>query len=176
MGHASLAKALVFDPVARVTALMRFDEYLLNTGKPRLLRLPFLFWFRRSCVRLGFSLGPNIFGPGVAIVHYGLLVIDPTTRIGRNCRIHMGAHIGGAAQFVTAEDQHKFSPRIGDNVYIGPGAKIYGPVRIGDNCTIGANAVVTKSFEEPGLTLAGVPAVVIARGGQGERVLRSADD
>lgn len=176
MGHTGKAKALLFDPVARVTALMRFDEYLLNTGKPRLVRLPFLFWFRRLCVRLGFSLGPNIFGPGVAIVHHGLLVIDPTTRIGRNCRIHMGAHIGGAAQFVALEDQHMFSPRIGDNVYIGPGAKIYGPVRIGSDCTIGANAVVTKSFEEPGLTLAGVPAKVIASGGKGERVLRAGDD
>jgi serine O-acetyltransferase len=126
-------------------------------------------------VKLGFSIGPNIFGPGLAIVHYGLLIIDPTTRIGKNCRIHMGVHIGGAAIFVTPGTESEYSPRIGDNVYIGPGTKIYGPVRIGNNCVIGANAVVTKSFEEDGLTIAGVPAKVIATNGVGERVLKGAD-
>jgi len=174
MGVALSVRTLLFDPVARFVLLKRWDEYLLNTNKPVVLRRAFQLWLRRLSVRLGFSLGPNIFGPGVAIVHYGLLVIDPTTRIGKNCRIHMGAHIGGSAQFVPAEDQHKYSPRIGDNVYIGPGAKLYGPIRIGNNCTIGANSVVTKSFESDGLTLAGIPAKVIGEGGDGNRVLQSA--
>jgi len=165
----------LFDPVLRFQVLMRLDEWLLNTGKPRLIRFPLLLWFRRLSVRLGFSMGPNIFGPGLAIVHYGTIVIDPTARIGKNCRIHVGSHIGGAAQFVDTAEVHKFSPRIGDNVYIGPGAKLYGPIKIGNNCVIGANAVVTKSFEEDGLTLAGVPAKAIANGGTGERVIRGAD-
>ncbi len=164
----------LFDPVLRFQVLMRLDEWLLNTGKPRLLRFPLLLWFRRLSVRLGFSMGPNIFGPGLAIVHYGTIVIDPTARIGKNCRIHVGSHIGGAAQFIDPADAHKFSPRIGDNCYIGPGAKLYGPIRIGSNCVVGANAVVTKSFPEDGLTLAGVPAKVIDTGGTGERVIRGA--
>jgi len=170
MGYTNSARAILLDPVARITVLMRVNEYLLNSGKASFLRLPALVWFRRLSVRLGFSLGLNIFGPGVAIVHYGLLIIDPTTRIGRNCRIHMGVQIGGAAKFVVGSDAHRYSPRIGDNVYIGPGAKLYGPITIGSNCTIGANAVVTKSFEQSGLTLAGVPAKIIAEGGNGERV------
>lgn len=169
-------RSFIFDPVTRVTVLMRFNEYLLNSGKPLLLRLIPLLWFRRLCVRLGFSISPNIFDMGVAIVHYGLLVIDPTTRIGRNCRIHAGVNIGGAAQFVDPAEMHKYSPRIGHNVYIGPGAKLYGPIVIGDDCVIGANAVVTKSFPEPGLTLAGVPARVIATGGSGERVRKGAPE
>lgn len=173
-GDARRVRAFVVDPVARFTVLLRVYEFLLNTGKPALVRLPVLIWFRRMSVRLGFSVGPNIFGPGLAIVHYGLLVLDPTTRIGRNCRIHMGVHIGGAAQFVPEAEMHLHSPRIGDNAYIGPGAKLYGPVRIGNDCTIGANAVVTRSFEGDGLTLAGVPAKVIAEGGTGERVLKGA--
>lgn len=154
-GSAVTMRNFLFDPVLRFQWLMRFDEWLLNTGKPRLLRLPFLLWFRRLSIRLGFSMGPNIFGPGLAIVHYGTIVIDPTTRVGKNCRIHVGSHIGGAAQFVDPAEAHKYSPRIGDNVYIGPGAKLYGPIVIGDNCVIGANAVVTKSFPEAGLTLGG---------------------
>ena len=165
----------LFDPVLRFQVLLRLDEYLLNTGKPRLIRFPLLLWFRRLSVRLGFSMGPNIFGPGLAIVHYGTIVIDPTTRIGKNCRIHVGSHIGGAAQFVDPADAHKYSPRIGDNVYIGPGAKLYGPIVVGDNCVIGANAVVTKSFPEAGLTLAGVPAKVIGKGGAGDRLIRGAE-
>lgn len=167
-------KTLLFDPVARFTVLMRLLEYLADTRKPRVIRLPLLFWYRRLSVRLGFSIAPGIFGPGLAIVHYGLLVIDPTTRIGRNCRVHAGVNIGGAAQFVEASEVHKYSPRIGDNVYIGPGAKLYGPIIIGDNCVIGANAVVTRSFPEAGLTLAGIPAAVIAQGSTGDRVIKGA--
>jgi serine O-acetyltransferase len=174
-GDTRFLRVLMFDPVARFTMLMRLLEYLANTGKPSLIRLPLLFWHRRLSVRLGFSVAPGIFGPGLAIVHYGLLVIDPTTRIGRNCRIHQGVNIGGAAQFVDPAEMHKYSPRIGDNVYIGPGAKLYGPVVIGDNCVIGANAVVTKSFPEPGLTIAGIPAKVIAEGGTGDRVIKGGD-
>lgn len=174
LGQPLRLRTLLIHPVARFTMLMRFYEFLLNTGKPRIVRLPVLLWFRRSSVRLGFSLGPNIFGPGVAIVHYGLLVIDPTTRIGKNCRIHMGTHIGGAAMFVDPKEADKYSPRIGDNVYLGPGCKLYGPIRLGNNCVVGANAVVTKSYPEDGLVLAGVPARVIATGSDGERVIKGA--
>lgn len=174
-GETRAVKSFLFDPVARFTVLMRWLEYLINTRKPALIRLPLLFWYRRLSVRIGFSVAPGIFGPGVAFVHYGLLVIDPTTRVGRNARIHAGVNIGGGAYFVDPAELHLHSPRIGDNVYIGPGAKLYGPIVIGDNAVIGANAVVTKSFPDAGLTLGGVPARVIAEGGTGERVLKGAE-
>lgn len=175
-GGGNPLRSFLLDPVARFSVLMRWLEYLTNTRKPALIRLPLLFWYRRLSVRIGFSVAPGIFGPGVAFVHYGLLVIDPTTRIGRNCRVHAGVNIGGGAYFVDPAEVHLHSPRIGDNVYIGPGAKLYGPIVIGDNAVIGANAVVTRSFPEAGLTLAGIPARVIAEGGRGERVLKGADE
>lgn len=174
MGMKLSLKNFLFDPLLRFVLISRYLEFLVNTNKNKLVLFLVKFFYRRLSIKLGFSLGPNIFGPGLAIVHYGLLIIDPTTRIGKNCRIHMGVHIGGAAYFVEPGTEHLYSPRIGDNVYIGPGAKIYGPVKIGNNCVIGANAVVTKSFEGDGLTIAGVPAKVIAEGGNGERVLRGA--
>lgn len=161
MGYKTALIPWIKDPVVRFVYLLRIHEYLINTRKILPIRLIFAFLFKRTSIKLGFSVGPNIFGPGMAIVHYGLLIIDPTTRIGRNCRIHMGVHIGGAAQFVEPGTEADYSPRIGDNVYIGPGAKLYGPIRIGNNCTIGANAVVTKSFDQEGLTIAGVPAQII---------------
>lgn len=173
-GAGSFERIFLLDPVARFTVLMRLLEYIQNTGKFAIVRVLLLFWFRRLSVRLGFSVPPGIFGPGAAIVHYGLLVISPHTRIGRNCRIHAGVNIGGTAQFVDPAEAAGLSPRIGDNVYIGPGAKLYGPIVIGDNCVIGANAVVTRSFPDPGLTLAGIPAKVIAEGSTGERVIKGA--
>jgi serine O-acetyltransferase len=157
----------LIDPVCRFTILMRVLEYVRLAP----VRLPLKLWYRRLGVRLGFSIEPGIFGPGLAIVHYGLIVIDPTTRIGSNCRVHQGVHIGGSAKFVEPEELSNHSPRIGNNVYLGPGAKIYGPVVIGDDCTVGANAVVTHSFPEDGLVLAGVPAQVIKRGGINRRVM-----
>lgn len=51
---------------------------------------------------------------------------------------------------------------MGDNVYIGPGAKIFGNVVLGNNMMIGANAVVTKSFPEGYCKIAGVPAKIIS--------------
>ena len=54
------------------------------------------------------------------------------------------------------------APMIGDNCYIGPGAKIFGPIEIGSGSVIGANAVVNKSFPEGNQTLGGIPAKVIS--------------
>lgn len=58
------------------------------------------------------------------------------------------------------------APTIGDNVYIGPGAKIYGKIKISDNIVIGANAVVGRSFEEPNICIAGAPAHKISDKGR----------
>ena len=170
----SFARIFFFDPLARFTILMRLVEYIEATRKPVLVRLPLLLWYRRLSVRLGLSVPPGVFGPGLAIVHHGLLVVNPTARIGRNCRIHAGVNIGSAAHFLEPGQPDDYSPYIGHNVYIGPGAKLFGPIRIGNDCTIGANAVVTHSFAEDGLVLAGVPAKVIRKEASNRRVIRGA--
>lgn len=166
-------KTWIVNPVLRFTVVMRVLAFCQNTNKSVFLRMPILLWFRRLSLKLGFSIGPNVFGPGVAIVHHGLLIINPAAKIGRNCRIHMGVHIGGAAVVVDPKEATEYSPQLGDNVYIAPGAKVYGPIRIGSNCTIGANAVVTKSFSDDGLLIAGVPARVLSRSETGERAHRT---
>lgn len=171
---ASFLHIFLFDPVARFTVLMRVAEYAEKTGMPALVRLPILWWYRRLSVRLGFSFAPGIFGPGLAIVHYGLLIVDPLTRVGRNCRIHAGVNIGGTAKILKPGEANCYSPRIGHNVYIGPGAKLYGPIEIGDDCTIGANAVVTHSFPQERSVLAGVPAKVIKRQSNADLLIKGA--
>lgn len=102
-------------------------------------------------LRLGFTIPLNVFGPGLSIAHRGTIVINKDTRVGENCRIHACTNIGSGKGSVSA-------PQIGNNVYIGPGAKIFGDIVIADNIAIGANSVVNKSFYEKGISIAGIPA------------------
>ena len=157
-GLAFAPSTFVLDPIMRFCAYLRLNEWLLNAGWPKAARTIPLLLFRRLGIRLGFSVPLNVFGPGLAIVHYGLLVVSPNARVGPNCRIHAGVNIGGAAGMATGGAPVPPAPKIGANCYLGPGAKIFGPIEIGDRCVIGANAVVNRSFPEPDSVLVGVPA------------------
>ena len=165
---------VISDPILRFTILMRLLEYLVNTNKPKIVILACKFWFRRLSVRLGFSISPNIFGAGLAIVHYGLLVIHPDAKIGKNCRIHAGVNIGGAGLHVPIANS-RMAATIGDGVYIGPGAKVVGPIHIAAGCVIGANAVVTKSFDQPDSVIGGIPAKIIKLTRRGDYVIAGAE-
>lgn len=137
---------------------LRRIEYLHNTAGHNPLKGLWRFVLEvvnhRLATRLGFTIPKNVFGPGLHIVHYGTIVVHPDARVGRNCRLHPSTSIG----------DYNGVPRLGDNVYIGPGAKIYGPVTLGDNVAVGANAVVNKSFGS-NVTLGGVPARIVAEKG-----------
>ena len=95
-----------------------------------------------------------MFGPGLSLAHTGNIIINPNAHIGENCRIHVGVNIGA---------HHDKAPSIGNNVYIGPGAILFGDIQIADNISIGANATVNKSFTEPNVVIAGTPASVVKR-------------
>jgi len=157
----SITRALIADPVFRFTVYLRFNELLINQNYSPVFRLVPWILYRRLSIRLGFSIPPNVFGPGLSIVHYGLIIVTPHAQIGSNCRIHCGVNIGGQAKLTTIEEARALAPTIGNNCYIGPGAKIFGAINIGDDCAIGANSVVNKSFPENGKTIAGVPAKII---------------
>ncbi len=144
------------NPVVRFQVALRYYELLVN--KKSIWRHIFKIYFYRLSIRLGFSIPPNVFGHGLCIVHYGNIVVNPNARIGKNCRIHVGVNIGGQAGFYAPEIAKTLCPVIGDNCYIGPGAKIFGPVSIANGCSVGANAVVTKSFPEEDSILVGIPA------------------
>lgn len=146
------------DPIYRYERLLRKCEYYRNTSKVNPYLNPLYLYnkikFRKLGFRLGFSISENSFGPGLSIAHYGSIIVNSNVKVGKNCRIHSGVNIG-------ADKNANDVPSIGNNVYIGPGAKIFGNIEIGDNTKIGANAVVNKSFEGGG-TLIGIPAKPIS--------------
>lgn len=126
-----------------------------NNGVFKLYVLLLRYKFKKISIKLGFSIPINVFGPGLAIVHYGTIVINSATKVGSNCRMHACVNIG-------ASGGEKEAPQLGDNIYIAPGAKIYGNITIANNTAVGANAVVNKSFQKENTMIAGVPAKVIS--------------
>lgn len=151
-------KNFVFpNPIWTFQKRMRKLEYYNNCknyGFYKLYILYLKYRFKIISVKLNFSIPINVFGPGLSIVHYGTIIINFTSKIGANCRIHACVNIGASGGDVQG-------PKLGDNVYIAPGAKIYGNISIPSNTAIGANAVVNKSFEKEHTIIAGVPAKVI---------------
>lgn len=148
--------------VWRFERRLRRVEYWQNCRRSPVFRpiYYFLYWrFRRLSLRMGYSIPPNVFGPGLSIAHPGTLIVNDAARIGENCRIHPGVTIG------TAAGEEHAAPHIGKNAFIGPNAVILGPIEIGDDVAIGANAVVNRSFPESGITVAGVPAKKVSEKG-----------
>jgi len=94
-------------------------------------------------------------GPGFVIVHSVGVVINSSVRAGRNLVVYHGVTIGAA---------HDQVPLLGDDVYVGAGAKIIGGIRVGSNVRIGANAVVTKDVPD-GATVIGIPARIVRLNG-----------
>lgn len=131
---------------------LRHVEYHLNTSH----KLRYLYWFiryKRMCFNLKIDIKPNNLGPGFRLMHLGALVrIKRNCKIGLNCTILPGVVIGN--KHLNSDDDWAI---IGNNCYIGLGAKIFGKVTIGDNVTIGANAVVIKDIPS-NTTVVGIPA------------------
>lgn len=144
-------------PEVRYQRLLRLVE-LLNSYDARLLspvKSIIRYRLRRMSVRTGLTFPAGVAGPGLSIAHYGSIVVNSRCRIGKYLRIHSATNIGISRGGV---------PTIGDYVYIGPGAVIYGAITIGDRSVIGANAVVNKDVPA-GVTVAGAPARIISETG-----------
>ena len=99
----------------------------------------------------GVEIPPTVIAGGGLVIHHGgpVLMIG-NTRLGNNVSVRPGVVIGG-------DYLGGGAPVLGNNIEIGVGAKIIGNVNLGDNCQIGANAVVTKSYPEYSV-LCGIPA------------------
>lgn len=111
--------------------------------------------------RTGIEIHPGAtIGRRLVIDHGMGIVIGETAEIGDDCLIYHGVTLGG-----TGKDVGKRHPTIGNNVLIGTGAKVLGPIKVGDNSRIAANSVVLKEIPEDS-TAVGIPARVVRIAGQ----------
>ena len=111
----------------------------------------------------GAKIGKNLF------IDHGMgVVIGETSEIGNNVTIYHAVTLGGISPSIDSERQRyeKRHPTIGNDVVIGSGAQIIGPVKIGNGSRIAANAVVVNNVPENS-TMIGVPAKVIKTGNKG---------
>jgi serine O-acetyltransferase len=109
-------------------------------------------------------------GPGLFINHFGCIFLGGEAKIGKNCNLHQEVTIGYAGR-----GGKRGLPVIGDNVFIGPGVKIIGRIKIGNNVAIGANAVVTKDLPDNAVAV-GIPARVISMLGSKDFITIIKDD
>lgn len=155
-------RTYLFDDIWSYQKTLRKLEYLINCSNGiigKVITNYYRIVHRKKGRKLGFSIPPNVIGPGLAISHAGTIVINGKAKIGANCRLHVCVNIG-------ADIKHgKGAPVIGDDCYIGPGVKMYGNIQIGNNVAIGANSVVNKSFDSNS-TIAGSPAKIISAKGR----------
>lgn len=111
----------------------------------------------RYTVRYGIEISAETpVGAGLYIGHFGGIHVNQGSVIGNNCNLQQGVTLGKANRGARAG-----SPVIGNDVFIGAGAKIIGRIIVGDGAAIGANAVVTKDVPA-GAAVAGVPARVVS--------------
>ena len=105
----------------------------------------------------GAKIGKNLF------IDHGMgVVIGETSEIGNNVTIYHAVTLGGSSPSIDSERQRheKRHPTIGDDVVIGSGAQIIGPIKVGNNSRIAANAVVVKDVPD-NATMVGIPAKVV---------------
>ena len=111
----------------------------------------------------GAKIGKNLF------IDHGMgVVIGETSEIGDDVTIYQAVTLGGISPSIDSERQRhaKRHPTIGDNVVIGSGAQILGPIKVGANSRIAANAVVVKDVSENS-TMIGAPAKSVRLGNKG---------
>ena len=140
-------KAIFFYKIANFFAIAKFD-----------LIARIISQFSRFLT--GIEIHPKAqIGKNLFIDHGMGVVIGETSEIGNNVTIYHNVTLGGIAPSINSNDQRnvKRHPTIEDNVVIGSGAQILGPITVGKNSLIGSNSVVTKNVPEKSV-MAGIPA------------------
>lgn len=136
--------------IYRYFKVLRKEEYYQKKGK----KFRSLWYGRKAGImgeRLGYFVSPGCLGKQVVFFHKGSIIINHRSVIGDGCKFHGDNCVGNNG--ITSD-----CPILGKNIDIGIGAKIIGGITLADNIIVGANSVVTKTFLEPGIVIAGVPA------------------
>ena len=151
---AARSKVEVFLLYTSVHALMMYRISHFFYSKNRFFIARLISQFSRFLTGIEIHPGAQI-GMGTLIDHGSGVVIGETSIIGDRVTIYQGATIGATGN----EKEFKRHPTLGNDIIVGSGAKILGPVNIGDNCKIGANSVVLKDMPANS-TAVGIPAKI----------------
>jgi len=149
----TLCKTLGSGVGSRLLFWARLNAYF---GDHRILFFPLYVLCRSRHRKYGFKFGIDIYstkkiGGGLLIGHFSGIVLSKFATIGKNCAVFQGVTVGSGGR---SGDGY---PTIGDNVYIGAGAKVLGNIKGADGAAIGANAVVVRDVPA-GYSAIGIPA------------------
>lgn len=151
---------LLFDQGIWAVFFYRFGRWAHSVQIPLInipLRLIAFILFKWAEITSGISLPASArIGPGFYVGHFGGIFLHSDAVLGRNCSVGPGVMIGARGL------GRKGVPVIGNNVYIGVGAKVLGSVQIGNNVRIGANTVVLSDVPD-GATVVGSPARIVQK-------------
>jgi serine O-acetyltransferase len=133
-------------PGVQAVIVFRFGQWL--DSQPVLLKLLLqpIYFVLNGLVQIvwGIELPRSAaIGPGLYIGHFGGIIIAPGVTIGRNCNLSQHITIG-----LSGQGEKAGVPTIGDNVYIAPGAQVFGKISVGNNVKIGANAVIYRDIPD----------------------------
>lgn len=148
---------LFFCQELHAVLIYRFGRWAKYELKFPILSIPFriiYFILRKiSEMLIGVAIWPESkIGPGLKVEHFGGIYI--IAQMGKHCRISQQVTIGHIGGFKGGG-----CPILGDNVYVGAGAKVLGDIKIGNNVKIGANAVVIRDVPDNAIAV-GVPATI----------------
>ncbi|MGI6319233.1 MAG: serine O-acetyltransferase [Dethiobacteria bacterium] len=153
----NLLEVILCYPGLHAILLHRIAHFFYKKGLVVLPRL--ISHFSRFITGIEIHPGAKL-GSGVFIDHGLGVVIGETAEIGDNVTIYQGVTLGG-----TGKEKGKRHPTIGKNVVVGTGAKVLGPIKIGDGGRVGAGSVVLQSVPS-GATVVGIPGKVVFHGGK----------
>ena len=133
-------------PGVHAVLVLRFGQW--SRRRPKLLRILFdpiyviLDFMVQALWGIEIPRGAKV-GPGLYIGHYGGITVSSQAVLGRDCNLSQNITIG-----VSGGGGKRGAPTIGYNVYIAPGARLFGKITIGNNVKIGANAVIHKDLPD----------------------------
>jgi len=151
---------VLFEQGIWAVVVYRFGRWVRTIKIPiisHLLKVIAFLLFKIIEMLTGISLPASAkIGKGFYVGHFGYVILHSDVEIGENCSVGPGVVIG------TRGVGEQGVPVIGDNVYIGVGAKVLGKIKIGSNAKVGANAVVLEDVPD-GATVVGIPAKIIRK-------------
>ncbi len=155
----SIASIIITYPGVKAVFFHQISNFFYKAGFDLIARIisQAVRFFTGIEIHPGAKIGKNLF------IDHGMgVVIGETSEIGDNVTIYHAVTLGGSSPSIDSERQRheKRHPTVGDDVVIGSGAQIIGPITIGNNSRIAANAVVVKDVPK-NATMVGIPAKAV---------------